>query len=151
MLAETAILSFLIEFWIVVETILYGSTDDFLGCDETIGLSHNLAVDAAWLMSARCSMVFGSLCHRLDLLFSEPLAQFHVVADDASRDEMMGVASFAEPCIVIGGNGVDHIFVDFIMLGKRQASFDNFICMIALMGGVEMVVAWKDLLFDVCL
>ena len=38
---------------------------------------------------------------------------------------------------------------NIIMLGQGQASFYDFIGMVALMGGIEMVVAGENLVLDV--
>ncbi len=62
---------------------------------------------------------------------------------------MMGVTSLAKPCIVVCGDGVDHVLIHIVMFGQGQTPFDDLIGMVPLMGRVEMVVAGENLLLDV--
>ena len=63
---------------------------------------------------------------------------------------MMCFAAFAKSCVVVGSDGVNHINIHFVMLSQSQTSFYYLLRVVALVGGVEMVIARKDLLFDVC-
>ena len=94
-------------------------------------------------------MVFGSLCHGFDLVFIEPIAQMLVFSDDATRNEVMCVAPFAESRVVVSGCGINHVFVHLVVFGQGQAAFDDLLGMIALMCSVEMVVAGQNVLLDV--
>ena len=51
---------------------------------------------------------------------------------------------------MVGGDGIDHVVVHFIMLCQSKTPFDDLIGVVTLMGSVEVVVAGEDFLLDVC-
>ena len=135
-LAKTAVLPFLVELGMMVEAELYGATDDFLGQDEAVGFGDDFAVDAARLVPRRGSVVLGGLRHGLNLVFIEPFPQFHVLADDVPRDEMVRVATFAKSGVVVGGDGVDHVLIHVVVFGQGHAALNDFFGVVALVGGI---------------
>ena len=50
---------------------------------------------------------------------------------------------------MVCGDGIHHVVVDIIMLCQGQAAFDDLLGMVALVGGVEMVVTGQDVLLYV--
>ena len=138
---ETLELTFFVEFRVMVKAELYGSADDFLRSDEPVGFGHDFAVNATWFMPRRGTMVFDSLYHDLNLVFVKPFVQILIFSDDAPRDEVVGVAAFTKPGIVVCGNGIDHILIYIIMPGQGHAPLNDLFSMVTLMCRVEMVVA----------
>lgn len=147
--AKTLILTFFVELGIAFETILNGSLDYLFGIDKAVGFGNDFAVDAAWLVTRRGAVVFGGLRHGLDLCFVEPFFQTFIVSDDASRNEMMGVAAFAKSCVVVCCNGIYHIGIRIVMLCKGEAAANHVVGMVALVSGIEIVIFGQDFLLDI--
>ena len=149
MLTETLVLSFLVKFRMMVEAELDGAADDLLRRDEAVGFGHDFAVNRAWFMSRRGAMVFSGLRHGFDLFFIEPFPQILVLADDASRNEMVRVAAFAKPRVVVGSDGVDHVYLDLIMLGQGQTSRNDLFGVVTLVSSIKKIVAGQNAPLDV--
>ena len=134
---------------IVVEAKLNGAAYDGVGIDETVCLCHNTPIDAAGLVVGGCTMVFCSIGHDVYLVLRKPLPQIHVSANNPGRHLMMMLTAFAKARIVVGGNGIHHIDVNFQLLCQLHTLPYHHQNMVALVGFVETVIPRYDVLLDV--
>ena len=68
-LAEALPLLLVIEFRVVGQSKLYGTTEYCVDVDVAVGFGNNLAVEGTWRMTGRSAMVFDSLAHNPDLFW----------------------------------------------------------------------------------
>ena len=64
---------------------------------------------------------------------------------------MVSFPSLTQADVMVGGNGVRHIFIRIQLPGEGDALLDYHLDMVALMCLVEMVIPWDDMLLDIVL
>ena len=77
--------------------VLQGTSHDGLAIDNAVGLGYNTAIDGSWLMSARGTMVLGSLGDDIDFLFIKPMPQALIITHNSCAVDMMLVSTKGEP------------------------------------------------------
>jgi hypothetical protein len=63
----------------------------------------------------------------------------------------MILSAVGESCVVKGGNGIDHIGLYIVALGKLQTATDYHLGVVATMCAIETIVARYNLLLDILL
>lgn len=94
-------------------------------------------------------MVLGGLGHRFNLLLVEPIMQSFIFANDTSRNEVMRFASLTDAGVMVGSNGVNHVYINIIVFCQLKAAKDDSVDMVALMGGIIMLISRKNLMLNV--
>ena len=102
-----------------------GPADDGLRLDLPVCLGDDAPVDAARGVSERGAVVFGGLRDGLDLLRGEPAGEQRVYADDASRDQVVGLPVLAQARVVEGRRGIDHLPVYGIICRQGERIADH--------------------------
>lgn len=90
-------------------------------------------------------MVLHGFAHHFDLLPGEPATHLCVFRQDASGVDVVAFASVRQPRVVVGGDGVDHIYIHVVMRGQREALRNDRADVVRAVGAVEMFVTGDDL------
>ena len=85
------------------KAVLQGTAHYGLAIDNTVSLGNYSAIDGAGLMSARGTMILGSIGDDVNLIFVEPLPQALIVADDSGTIDMVQISALFKPQVMIGG------------------------------------------------
>ena len=111
MLLHPQPLSLAVKPGIVGQPELHRAPYHRLGLKTAVGLSHNLAVDAARLAAGAGTVVLHRLLHYLYLLIGEPAPQTHVGSENPAARDMVDGTRPRQSQVVIGGNDIHHVDV----------------------------------------
>ena len=147
MLTKSLPLLFFCELRVVVESEVYGSLEDDVGAQVSVGFGDDASVDGAWRMRCGCAVVFHGLSHDLYLCGCEPSLQALVGGEDLCAGDVVDGSWPAEAEVVVCGDDVDHVDVGRGMScdGERTAYDGCYV--LHVVGSIKLCVAWKDFLF----
>ena len=132
------------------DAVLHGALDDGVRLDVAVGIGDYLAVECLGFVAEGGAMFLGGDGHDLYLGGGEPFGQTWVLTNDLSGDDMMAVAAFDDAGVVVGGDGVYHVFVELgVVLSEFHALCHDALDVGEVVCEVELVVAGKYVLFHI--
>ena len=134
---------------VLLHAVLEGAAEDGLGVNLPVSLCHDSPVDSARRAFGTRAMVLYGIAHGEELLLSEPFAEVGVRHEDFARMDMVELAVHGETEVVVGGNGVRHVFVGMVFVRQFDTLGNDALRVVTLMSAVEGVVAREDVLFNI--
>ncbi len=148
----TAVVLLARQLWIVGYAILQAAAYCGIDIYQPVGLCHNESVDASWSMVGGGTMVLCGLGYSLYLLGSEPLAELLVFSHDASRNEVVTLASLTESEIMVSCCHHDECGICLgVMLSHLCTALHDALYVVKPMGCIEVSIAGEDMLMEVIL
>ena len=139
-----------VVFGVVCDAVLHGALDDGVRLDVAVGIGDDFAVECLGFVAEGCTVFLGGDGHDLYLGGGEPFGQTWVLTNDLCGDDVMAVAAFDDAGVVVGGNGVYHVFVELgVVLSEFHALRYDALDVGEVVCEVELVVAGEYVLFHI--
>ena len=100
-LHQAAVLALTVQTRLILHAVLQGAADDGFAVDDAVSLGNDAAIDGARLMSARSTMILGSIGNGVDFVIVEPMAQPFILTHDAGTVDVVFITSKCQSQVMV--------------------------------------------------